>query len=44
MKQIKWLMAVCLSPVAALAFSMAICGALVVSLTIELHQQLWHSR
>jgi len=44
MQQVKWLMTVCLSPVAALAFSVAICGVLIVSLTTELHQQFWHSR
>ena len=40
----KWLITLCLSPFAALAFSMAICGVLIVSLTAELHQQLWHSK
>jgi hypothetical protein len=44
MPQLKWLVTLCLSAVAALAFSVAICGALIVSLTVELHQQLWHSR
>ncbi len=44
MQQVKWLMTVCLSPVAALAFSVAICGVLIVSLTTELHQQLWDSK
>ena len=44
MQQVKWLMTVCLSPVAALAFSVAICAVLVISLTAELHQQLWHSK
>ena len=34
----------CLSPVAALAFTVAICGVLILSLTAELHQQLWHSK
>ena len=38
----KWLITLCLSPLAALAFSVAICGVLIVSLTAELHQQLWH--
>ena len=38
----KWLITLCLSPLAALAFSAAICGVLIVSLTAELHQQLWH--
>ena len=44
MQQLKWLMTVCVALVAGLAFSVAICGALVVSLTTELHQQLWHSK
>jgi len=44
MQQVKWLTTVCLSPVAALAFAAAICGALIVSLTTELHQQLWNSK
>jgi len=44
MQQVKWLMTVCLSPVAALAFSVAICGALIVSLTTEMHQRLWHPK
>jgi hypothetical protein len=44
MQQVKWLMTVCLSPVAALVFSAAICGLLVVSLTTEMHQRLWHSK
>ena len=44
MQQAKWLMTVCVSAVAALAFSVAICGVLIVSLTTELHQQLWHSK
>jgi hypothetical protein len=44
MPQIKRLITACLSPVAALAFTVAICGALIVSLTAELHQQLWHSK
>ena len=43
-RKLTWLLAVCVCPVAALAFSIAICGALVVSLTTELHQQLWHSK
>jgi hypothetical protein len=43
MQQMKSLIALCLSPVAALAFTMAICCVLIVSLTAELHQQLWHS-
>jgi hypothetical protein len=41
MHQMKWLVTACLSPVAALAFTLAICGVLVVSLTAELHHQLW---
>ncbi|HVQ40597.1 MAG TPA: hypothetical protein VMS54_00245 [Vicinamibacterales bacterium] len=40
----KWLITLCLSPLAALAFSAAICGVLILSLTAELHQQLWHSK
>jgi hypothetical protein len=32
------------SPVAALVFAAAICGVLIVSLTAELHQQLWHGK
>jgi hypothetical protein len=44
MYQLKWLVTLCLSPVAALAFSVAICALLIVSLTAELHQRLWHSR
>ena len=40
----KWFITLCLSPVAALAFSVAICGVLILSLTSELHQQLWHSK
>lgn len=44
MQQVKWLMTVCLSPVAALVFSAAICGLLIVSLTTEMHQRLWHSK
>ena len=40
----KWIITLCLSPLAALAFSVAICGVLVVSVTAELHQQLWHSK
>ena len=40
----KLLITLCLSPLAALAFSVAICGALIVSLADELHQQLWHSK
>ena len=44
MQQMKWILTLCLSPVAALAFSLAICGVLIVSLTTELHQQLWHSK
>jgi hypothetical protein len=43
MQQMKWLVTLFLSPVAALAFSVAICGVLIVSLTAELHQQLWRS-
>jgi hypothetical protein len=44
MHQLKWLVTLCLSPVAALAFSVAVCGVLIVLLTAELHQQLWRSR
>ena len=40
----KLLITLCLSPLAALAFSVTICGALIVSLAAELHQQLWHSK
>ena len=43
MQQMKWLVTLLFSPVAALAFSVAICGVLVVSLTAELHQQFWQS-
>ena len=41
--QVKWLVTLCLSPVAAVVFSLAICGALVVSFTAEVHQRLWQS-
>ena len=44
MSKIKWLVAASLFPVAAVAFSVVICGALVVSLTTELHHQVWPSR
>ena len=44
MQLVKWLMTVCLSLVAGLVFSAAICGVLIVSLTTELHQELWHSK
>lgn len=44
MNTIRGLGAIFLFPVAAVAFSVVICGALVVSLTIELSQQLWQSR
>ena len=44
MQQTKWLITTCVGPVAALSFSVVICGALIVSLAIELHQQLWHSK
>lgn len=44
MPQLKWLITLCLSPVAALAFSVAICTFLIVSLTVELHQHLWRSK
>ena len=44
MQQMKWLITMCLSPVAALAFFGAICGVLIVSLTAELHQQLWRQK
>ena len=40
----KLLITLCLSPLAALAFSVAICGALIASLAAEMHQQLWHSK
>ena len=43
MRKIQWLVAMCLAPIAAVAFSAAICGVLVVSLTTELHQQ-WRSK
>jgi hypothetical protein len=43
MQQMKSLVTLCLSPLAALAFTLAICGVLVVSLTAELHQQLRRS-
>jgi hypothetical protein len=35
----KWIVTLCLSPLAALAFTVAICGVLVASFTAELHQQ-----
>ena len=44
MHQVKWLVTLCLSPVAALAFSVTICGVLIVSLASELHQQFWRSK
>jgi len=44
MQQVKWLMTVFLSLAAALVFSAAICGALIVSLTTEMHQQLWQTK
>jgi len=44
MPQLKWLITLCLSPVAAVAFSVAICAVLIVSLAAELHQHLWRSR
>ena len=44
MQQVKWLATMFVSPVAALVFSVAICGALILSLTTELHQQLWHPK
>jgi hypothetical protein len=44
MHHLKWLVTLCLSPVAALAFSVAICGVLIVALTAELHQHLWRSK
>ena len=44
MQRLKWLATVCLSPVAALAFSVAICGLLIVSLTSDMHQRLSHSK
>ena len=44
MQQVKWLMTVCLSLAAGLLFSAAICGVLIVSLTTELHQQLWRTK
>lgn len=44
MQQMKWIVTMCLSPVAALAFSAAICGVLIVSLTAEMHQQLWRTK
>ena len=43
MPQMKWLLTMCVSPVVAVAFAAAMCGALIVSMTIELHQQLWES-
>ena len=42
--KMKWLLTICVSPVAALEFSVVICGALVVSLATELHQRLWQSK
>jgi hypothetical protein len=44
MQQVKWLMTVCVSLAAGLVFSAAICGVLIVCLTTEMHQQLWHSK
>jgi hypothetical protein len=44
MQQVKWLMTVCVSLAAGLVFSAAICGVLIVSLTTEFHQQLWHPK
>jgi len=44
MQQLKWLTTMFVSPVAALVFSVAICGVLILSLTTELHQQLWHPK
>ena len=44
MPQVKWLITLCLSPVAAVAFSVAICAVLIVSLAVELHQHLWRPR
>ena len=44
MQHVKLLMTVCLSLVAGLVFSVAICGVLILSLTTEMHQQLWHSK
>ena len=44
MPQMKWLITMCLSPVAALAFSVAICGALIVAMAAELHQQIWQTK
>src|SRR6187399_3500779 len=38
MQQMKWLVTLCLSPLVALAFLVAICGVLVLSLTAELQQ------
>jgi hypothetical protein len=37
-------MTLCLSPLAALAFSVAICGVLIMSFAAELRQQLWPSK
>jgi hypothetical protein len=42
--QVKWLMTACLSLAAGILFSVAICGVLILSLTTEMHQQLWHSK
>lgn len=44
MQQLKWLMTMCISLVAGLGFSVAICGVLIVSLTMEIHHQLWHPK
>ena len=44
MQQLKWLTTVCVSLVVGFVFSAAICGALIVSLTTEMHQQLWQSK
>ena len=44
MQQLKWLTTLFVSPVAALVFSVAFCGVLILSLTTELLQQLWHPK
>ena len=44
MQQMKWIVTLCLSPLVALAFLVAICGVLVLSLTAELQQGSRHSQ
>ena len=44
MQLLKWLLTACVSLAAGLVFAAAICGVLIVALTTEMHQQLWHSK